>query len=93
MDAEAVKFNWERSLASPCTCKPTWPLAPDGIAVVDPLTLTLTFTQPYAAVSAVVPDQQRELDRLTDGPAEGRAKTTSRSTRSGRVRSRSSRTS
>jgi peptide/nickel transport system substrate-binding protein len=55
MDAEAVKFNWERSLASPCTCKPTWPLAPDGIAVVDPLTLTLTFTQPYAAVSAVFP--------------------------------------
>ena len=55
MDAEAVKFNWERSLAAPCTCKPTWPLAPDGIAVVDPLTLTLTFTQPYAAVSAVFP--------------------------------------
>ena len=55
LDAEAVKFNWERSLASPCTCKPTWPLAPDGIAVVDPLTLTLTFTQPYAAVSAVFP--------------------------------------
>jgi peptide/nickel transport system substrate-binding protein len=55
MDAEAVKFNWERSLASPCTCKPTWPLAPNGINVVDPTTLTLTFTQPYAAVSAVFP--------------------------------------
>ena len=55
MDAEAVKFNWERSLASPCTCKPTWPLAANGIAVVDPTTLTLTFTQPYAAVSAVFP--------------------------------------
>ena len=55
MDADAVKFNWDRSLASTCTCKPTWPLAPDGIKVVDPLTLTLTFTQPYAAVSAVFP--------------------------------------
>ena len=55
MDAEAVKVNWERALASPCTCKPTWPLAPNGIAVVDPTTLTLTFTQPYAAVSASFP--------------------------------------
>lgn len=55
MDAEAVKFNMDRSLASACTCKPTWPLAPDGIAVVDPTTITITFTQPYAAVSASFP--------------------------------------
>lgn len=55
MDADAVKFNWDRSLASPCTCKPTWPLAPNGITVVDPTTITLTFTQPYAAISASFP--------------------------------------
>jgi peptide/nickel transport system substrate-binding protein len=56
MDADAVKFNWDRDLASACTCKPTWPLAPNGgITVVDPTTITLTFTQPYAAVSASFP--------------------------------------
>lgn len=55
MDADAVKFSWQRSLTAPCTCKPTWPLAADGVKVVDPTTLTLTFTQPYAAVSAVFP--------------------------------------
>jgi peptide/nickel transport system substrate-binding protein len=55
MDAEAVKFNWDRSLASPCTCKPTWPLAENGVQVVDPLTLTLNFTTPYAAVAAGFP--------------------------------------
>jgi peptide/nickel transport system substrate-binding protein len=55
MDAEAVKFNWERALASPCSCKPTWPLAEEGVTVVDPLTLTLNFTTPYAAVAAGFP--------------------------------------
>jgi peptide/nickel transport system substrate-binding protein len=55
MDAEAVRFNWERDLANPCTCKPTWPLAEGGIQVVDPLTLTLTFTQPYPAILASFP--------------------------------------
>jgi peptide/nickel transport system substrate-binding protein len=55
MDAEAVRFNWERALASPCTCKPTWPLAEGGIQVVDPLTVSLTFTRPYAAILASFP--------------------------------------
>ena len=55
LDAEAVRFNWERDLANPCTCKPTWPLAPDGIAVVDPLTVQLTFTRPYPAILASFP--------------------------------------
>lgn len=56
LDAEAVAFNWERNLANPCTCKPNWPLAPEnGIAVVDPLTVQLTFTRPYPAVLASFP--------------------------------------
>jgi len=54
-DAQAVVDNWQRDLQSPCTCKPTWQLAPDGIKVVDPLTVTVTFTQPNAAVLASFP--------------------------------------
>lgn len=55
LDADAVAFNWNRDLSSPCSCKPTWPLADDGITVVDPLTVTLTFTRPFAAVLASFP--------------------------------------
>jgi peptide/nickel transport system substrate-binding protein len=55
LDAEAVKFNWERDLANPCTCKPSWPLADNGITVVDPLTVQLEFTRPFAAVLASFP--------------------------------------
>ncbi|MFW3169006.1 ABC transporter substrate-binding protein [Geodermatophilus sp. CPCC 206100] len=55
LDADAVKFNWERALASACTCKPVWQLAPEGIQVVDPLTVSVSFTQPNAAVLASFP--------------------------------------
>src|SRR3954451_21648851 len=55
LDAQAVVTNWQRDLQSPCTCKPTWQLAQDGIKVVDPLTVSLTFTQPNAAVLASFP--------------------------------------
>ena len=55
LDAEAVAFNWERALASPCTCKPNWPLAENGIEVVDPLTVRINFTEPYAAALASFP--------------------------------------
>jgi peptide/nickel transport system substrate-binding protein len=55
LDAEAVAYNWERDLANPCTCKPNWPLAENGITVVDPLTVQLTFTRPYAAILASFP--------------------------------------
>jgi peptide/nickel transport system substrate-binding protein len=49
-DAEAVRFNFERALDSPCTCRPTWPLAPDnGITTDGPRTVVLHFTRPYAA--------------------------------------------
>jgi peptide/nickel transport system substrate-binding protein len=55
LDAEAVKFNWDRDLSNPCTCKPSWPLAPNGVTVVDPLTVQLQFTRPYAAILASFP--------------------------------------
>ncbi|MGY1839586.1 MULTISPECIES: ABC transporter substrate-binding protein [unclassified Modestobacter] len=56
LDAEAVRWNWERDLANPCTCKPTWPLAEEnGIEVLDPLTIRLTFTRPYPAILASFP--------------------------------------
>ncbi|MGY1749084.1 ABC transporter substrate-binding protein [Modestobacter sp. SYSU DS0511] len=55
LDAEAVRWNWERDLANPCTCKPTWELAENGIEVLDPLTVRLTFAQPYPAVLASFP--------------------------------------
>ncbi|NEK58565.1 ABC transporter substrate-binding protein [Geodermatophilus sabuli] len=55
MDAEAVRFNWERALASPCTCKPTWQLADPAIEVLDPLTIRLNFTAPNASVLASFP--------------------------------------
>ncbi|MCO1656128.1 ABC transporter substrate-binding protein [Pseudonocardia humida] len=49
-DAEAVAFNFTRAVASPCTCNPRWPLAENGITVVDPQTVELRFSRPYAAV-------------------------------------------
>ncbi|MEU2348904.1 ABC transporter substrate-binding protein [Modestobacter sp. NPDC049651] len=55
LDAEAVRWNWDRDLNNPCTCKPTWPLAQNGIEVVDPLTIRLTFTRPYPAILASFP--------------------------------------
>jgi peptide/nickel transport system substrate-binding protein len=50
MDAEAVAFNFRRAIASPCTCKPTWPLANNGITTDGPRAVVLHFTRPYAAV-------------------------------------------
>ncbi len=50
MDAEAVASNFRRALESSCTCRPTWPLAENGITVADPRTVELQFTRPYAAV-------------------------------------------
>jgi len=50
MDAEAVAFNFTRDVTSTCTCAPRWPLAENGITVLDPLTVELRFTRPYAAL-------------------------------------------
>jgi peptide/nickel transport system substrate-binding protein len=56
-DAEAVRFNVERSLASLCTCAPTnWPWDKVTPATTpDPLTVRLHFTRPYGAAINAFP--------------------------------------
>lgn len=49
-DAEAVASSIRRAMDSPCTCRPTWPLADDGISTDGEHTVVLRFTKPYAAV-------------------------------------------
>ena len=51
-DAEAVKFNLERQKASPFNGAVLLPLV--GIEVVDPLTLTLSLSEPWTALSAAL---------------------------------------
>jgi peptide/nickel transport system substrate-binding protein len=53
-DAATVKWNFERSLASPCTCNPSrnWPpLAKPAITTPDDRTVVLHFQAPYAAIA------------------------------------------
>ena len=53
-DAETVKWNFERSLASPCTCNPerNWPpLDKPAITTPDDRTVVLHFKAPYAAIA------------------------------------------
>jgi peptide/nickel transport system substrate-binding protein len=53
-NAEAVKWNFERSLASPCTCNPkrNWPpLESPAITTPDDRTVQIHFKAPYAAVA------------------------------------------
>lgn len=54
-DAEAVAFNLNRAVTSPCTCTPRWPLAPNGITTDGPRTVVLHFTRPNASVIASFP--------------------------------------
>lgn len=56
-DAAAVKFNVERSLASPCTCAPTtWPWAKEQPVTTEGThTVKLHFTEPYGAVVNAFP--------------------------------------
>ncbi len=51
-DAEAVRFNIERSLKSPCSCSPRrWPWAGDeNVTVADAYTVVLHFARPYGSV-------------------------------------------
>jgi len=51
-DAEAVRFNIERSLSKPCTCSPSgWPWDKGNpVSVVDARTVALHFARPYGAV-------------------------------------------
>lgn len=57
LDSAAVLFNWQRDLTSPCSCKPTWPLAgtPDDITAPDAQTVVVKFTRPFAGVTASFP--------------------------------------
>jgi peptide/nickel transport system substrate-binding protein len=56
-DAEAVRFNMERNLASPCSCSPkTWPWPQgDPVSVVDAHTVALHFSRPNPAAINVLP--------------------------------------
>jgi peptide/nickel transport system substrate-binding protein len=56
-DAEAVRFNIERSLATPCTCAPTtWPWDKETpVTTPDSLTVRLHFTRPYGAAVNAIP--------------------------------------
>ncbi|HZV50276.1 MAG TPA: ABC transporter substrate-binding protein [Candidatus Dormibacteraeota bacterium] len=56
-NAQAVAWNINRDLATPCVCSPvtSWPpLSPEGITTPDDHTLVLHFTRPYAAVIDVL---------------------------------------
>jgi peptide/nickel transport system substrate-binding protein len=57
-DAEAVRFNVERSRKSACTCAPTsWPWAQsEPVTVTGPHTVKLHFSQPYGAVVDAFPN-------------------------------------
>lgn len=55
LDAAAVVFNIQRAMKSTCTCRPIWPLAPDGIAAEGDRVVVLKFTRPYAAVINAFP--------------------------------------
>jgi peptide/nickel transport system substrate-binding protein len=56
-DAEAVRFNIERSLDKPCTCSASgWPWVKDKpVSVVDQHTVALHFERPYGAVINAFP--------------------------------------
>lgn len=48
-DAAAVVFNIQRAMKSPCTCRPLWPLAENGVTAEGDRVVVLSFTRPYAA--------------------------------------------
>jgi peptide/nickel transport system substrate-binding protein len=58
LNAQAVVWNIQRDLATPCVCSPvtSWPpLAPGGITAPDDRTVVLHFTRPYAAaIQAII---------------------------------------
>jgi peptide/nickel transport system substrate-binding protein len=56
-DAEAVRFNMERNMKSPCGCAPTrWPWVEENkVTVENPVTVSLHFTQPYPSAINALP--------------------------------------
>jgi peptide/nickel transport system substrate-binding protein len=56
LNAEAVAWNIDRDLKTPCVCSPSasWPpLASEGITTPDDHTVVLRFSRPYAALMNV----------------------------------------
>jgi peptide/nickel transport system substrate-binding protein len=56
LNAQAVAFNFTRDLASPCTCKPTWPLAKVPVTVVNPTTVQINLASPDGALQNQLQD-------------------------------------
>jgi len=56
-DAEAVRFNIERNLTSPCTCAPNeWPwAAKERVTIPSEHTVALHFSRPYGAAINAFP--------------------------------------
>lgn len=56
LDAESLKWNFERNLNAECTCAPRWELVESNpITVKDPLTVEVKFAQANAAILASLP--------------------------------------
>lgn len=55
LDAEAVAWNFKRAMEANCTCKPSWPLAEDGISTEGDDTVVVRFTRPDAAAVHAMP--------------------------------------
>jgi peptide/nickel transport system substrate-binding protein len=56
LDAQAVVWNIQRDLKTPCVCSPvsSWPpFSPEGITTPDDHTVVLHFSNPYAAMMNV----------------------------------------
>jgi len=47
-DAEAVAWNINRDLQSPCTCRPTWPVT--SVTATDPYTVTIKLSRVFAPI-------------------------------------------
>jgi peptide/nickel transport system substrate-binding protein len=56
LNAQAVAFNFTRDLASPCTCKPTWPLTKSPVTVVNPTTVQINLSSPDGALENQLQD-------------------------------------
>jgi peptide/nickel transport system substrate-binding protein len=56
LNAQAVAYNFTRDLASPCTCKPTWPLAKVPVTVVNANTVQINLSAPDGALKNQLQD-------------------------------------
>ena len=56
LNAQAVVANFTRDLASPCTCKPTWPLAKNPVSAVNATTVQINLVSPDGALENQLQD-------------------------------------